>query len=161
MPKSGPQPIPPVDPKALEAAAPGINIVQFPSQHPAIDELNRIVGPRSAPQTAPIHLIVELRNSEPFLKDPEKPARATPTGRRGERRRTRAAYLAIVRYVEDFGIGDCPSARKLACWANGYALHLGLRDADLLDPEDSTFREIAGDVLKALRVPAKPGWTPD
>jgi hypothetical protein len=75
-----------------------------------------------------------------------------PPGRRGERPTTQAAHLAILRYVEDFGIDKIISARDFALRATEYALDLGLEGADLLEPENTTFRKIAGDALVALRV---------
>jgi hypothetical protein len=158
--KSAPRQPQPVDPRDLLAAADSRLHPLRPVANPAPWPPGTI-GSLPTPPPEPNRLIVELRSSQPSLNDSEKRARAVPTGRRGARPLTRAAYRAIVRYVEDFGIDDCPSARELARRANGYALHLGLKDADLLDPESSTFREIAGDVLNALRVPAKPGWEPD
>jgi hypothetical protein len=92
---------------------------------------------------------------------PQIPGSGTPAGRRGERPTTRAGHLAILRYVCDFGTNDRLTARELTRLAIGYALHLRLKGADQLDPENTTFREIAGDSLVALRVPEKPGWQPD
>jgi hypothetical protein len=88
----------------------------------------------------------------------EKP---TPAGNRGERPATRAATRAVFRYLWDYNFDDRLTARELARLATGYAVHLGLEGADLLDPENSTFREIAGDMLAAGRAPGKPGWDPD
>jgi hypothetical protein len=114
------------------------------------------------PPPAPVHLIIELGSSQAtLLPDPGTPTRSPPPGRRGERLATRAANRAIARYVYDHGIDDRLTARELARRANGYAVHLGLRDADLLDSENSTFREIAWDVLDGLRAPEKPGWKAD
>ena len=92
---------------------------------------------------------------------PKTPEPAPPPGRRGERPATRAAHLAILRYVRDFGIDNHLTARELARRASGYAQHLGLQGAVELDSENSTFRELAGDALVALRAPDKPGWEPD
>jgi len=120
------------------------------------------IGTFPKPPSEPTHLIIELATSHPpLLPDPGTPTRSSPPGRRGERLATRAANRAIVRYVNDHGIDDRLTARELARRANGYALHLGLEDADLLDPENSTFREIARDVLSTVRVPEKPGWKAD
>jgi hypothetical protein len=157
----------PVDPGDLPAAAGAARPAHSPLHplHPVAAPAPLppgTIGSFRKPPSEPSHLIIELGSSRaPLLPDAGTPTRSSPPGRRGERLATRAAYLAIVRYVEDFGINHCPTARELARRANGYALHLGLKDADLLNPESSPFRELAGDVLTALRVPAKPGWKPD
>jgi hypothetical protein len=139
-----------------------IGLLSPSSSAPSPANSNQIAEPGPAPPPASIHLIIELRSSrETWGQDGGETPRAVPPGRRGERLTTWAAHLAILRYVEDFRIDNRLTARELTRRATGYAFHLGLKGADLLDPENSTFREIARDSLAALRVPDKSGWKPD
>lgn len=79
--------------------------------------------------------------------------RVIPPELQDERRMIWAIYLIILRYVHEVGINNTILAPELMQCVTEYALELGLEGADLLDPENTSFKEIARDSLVALRVP--------
>jgi hypothetical protein len=72
----------------------------------------------------------------------------------GERKATRALHLAILHLVYTGGVNPekTVAQRRLIELARDRAEKLQLDGWDLLDPENGSHQEIAGDSLKALRI---------
>ena len=121
----------------------------FEPGHPA--NSNEMAESGSAPPPASMHLMMGGSS----LGSPKQPGRAKPQGHRGERPTTRAAYLALLRYVRRWGIDSKNrlSARTFTLQASNYASHLGLPGANLLNADNTTFRQLAQAILITLRAP--------
>lgn len=91
------------------------------------------------------HVVVVQSAAEERLK---------PPGRKGHRVATLVGIAALQRYAEDRPDSDdmlSLSDRELARRAATYAQEIGLPDADLLDPEGSSLRNLAKGTLLGLR----------
>jgi hypothetical protein len=71
-------------------------------------------------------------------------------GNWGPRRRTRAAAVALGLYVAEKGHKHKLTPSGLAKHAADFATEQGFKDADLLDPGDSTLRILAEDYLAGM-----------
>jgi hypothetical protein len=115
----------------------------------------------NGPLPGRIHIIFGLSSSASRRQEPERPARAKPSGRVGERPATAAGWGAILRFIHDRGIPAHPTGRGLAKDAADLASSLRLGGSDKLDAASATLREIAGDVIAVLQAYKQRGSKPN
>jgi hypothetical protein len=125
----------------------------------------RLIGGPDVDAAATTPADSTAETAEQPLDRPQSNSQRNPrrkeTSQRASSPHTAAAALALVQYANDIGIEKNCSARKLAHRVTHYAFHLGLKGADLLDPEKTAFKEIAGEILEQIKTPGDPSWDPE